>query len=213
MVNTKPSDNLAPLFDAPGVESHGSVGVAELVHWLAARPPEEFNVIQKLEQVVNAVGTFLLFVLMMFIFVDVVGRNVFNQPLVGGGELSELTLALVVFLLLPSVTLRREHLSVDLIEPVAGRYLNAVSHILTASIGTVFFGSVGWGMWLMAGQTASYQDTTPSLGIPIAPVLYVVTAMSAITALIFGWRLVRPSISRQNFQGKGPSGPKDQTTK
>ena len=60
------------------------------------------------------VGGLMLLVMMALTIVDVVGRYIFNSPLGGAGELTELILVSVIFMGLPAVTLEKEHTTVDL---------------------------------------------------------------------------------------------------
>lgn len=146
----------------------------------------------KLEKIVTGLGATLLFLLMIMTFADVVGRDFFNSPLSGGVELTEIVLALMVFVLLPSVSLGQEHITVDLIDPIAGKFLNALRNVLTSGIGIVFFGIVSWRMWILATRAAGYNDVTPSLRLPIAPVLFVVSVFAGVTALVYLYLLLRP---------------------
>ena len=71
--------------------------------------------------VVPALGTIaaaLMFCLMLLTCVDVVGRYFFNKPVTGGFELTEMLLAALIFAGLPLVTLRGDHITVDLFDPV-----------------------------------------------------------------------------------------------
>ena len=60
-------------------------------------------------------GGVLLMALMGMTVTDVIGRYIFNAPLRGATELTELLLAAVVFLGLPAVALADEHVTVDLV--------------------------------------------------------------------------------------------------
>ena len=60
-------------------------------------------------------GGVLLMALMGMTVTDVIGRYLFNAPLRGATELTELLLAAVVFLGLPAVALADEHVTVDLV--------------------------------------------------------------------------------------------------
>ena len=49
------------------------------------------------ERALKAVGTLSLLALMLIVFVDVAGRNLFNSPLLWGTEVMEVLLGLMVF--------------------------------------------------------------------------------------------------------------------
>ncbi|MCV0394911.1 MAG: TRAP transporter small permease [Rhizobiaceae bacterium] len=141
--------------------------------------------LKKIEKIIGVLAACLLFILMLFTFIDVIGRNVFNRPLVGASELTEVTLAAIIFLLLPSVAFRQEHIVVDLIDVIAGDLLNFVQRVLTALFGGAVFGITGWQLWVLGGKAAGYHDATPSLGIPLAPVLYGMSMLAFVTTVGF----------------------------
>lgn len=130
-------------------------------------------------------GAVLLFVLMAVTFVDVLGRNVINKPLTGASELTEVLLALIIFLMLPQVALRQQHIVIDLIDGVAGRIGRAVLDIFAALISAAMFGLIAMQLWVLGDKSAGYADATPSLGIPLAPVFYVLAVLAAINVLAF----------------------------
>ena len=66
---------------------------------------------QKIERFAANVSALLLFILMMLTLVDVAGRNLIRQPVPGASELTEILLALVIFLMLPRVALRCRRLA------------------------------------------------------------------------------------------------------
>jgi TRAP-type C4-dicarboxylate transport system permease small subunit len=138
-----------------------------------------------IEKTVNVVGASILVVLMLITFVDVIGRTLFNNPLNGAVELTELLLGMMVFLLLPSATLHQDHISVDIIDSFAGKILDAVRNILTSLIGVAFFSLIAWRMWEHAQRSSSYHETTNNLGIPIAPFVYGLSILSGLTAIMF----------------------------
>src|SRR5258707_10984481 len=69
-----------------------------------------------------AAAAVMLF-LMLLTCVDVVGRYFLNKPLTGGFELTEVLLASLIFAGLPLVTLRGDHITVDLFDPVTPDWL------------------------------------------------------------------------------------------
>ncbi|MEX0407461.1 TRAP transporter small permease [Aquibium sp. LZ166] len=145
----------------------------------------------RIEKVVGVMAAVFLFALMMVTFIDVIGRNVFDRPLVGASEVTEILLVCVVFLTLPSVAFRQAHIVVDLADAVSGPILRSVQKVLSALLGAAFFGGMSWRLWILGEKVAGYADTTPSLGIPLAPFIFGMSILSGITGLIcltFLWR-------------------------
>lgn len=140
-------------------------------------------------------GGVLLLGLMGLTVVDVIGRYLFNAPLVGATELTELLLAAVIFLGLPAVALAEEHVTVDLVTDRMPPRLQPWRLALAGLFSAVVLAVVTWRIWIYAGQIGSYGGATNSLRIPIAPLGYfcaVCTGLgAAITALVPLPRLFR----------------------
>lgn len=137
------------------------------------------------QRVVSFLAAVLMFALMMLTLADVVGRNLFNHPLRGATELTEIALVMLSFLLFPVVAYAGKHIVADVADVFESRVLDLIQHLLTAVLGSGFFGVVAWRLWTMAERAAGYGDTSVSLRIPMAPVFYVISVLAAITAVAF----------------------------
>lgn len=134
---------------------------------------------------VTTAAAVVVFALMLLTLFDVIGRNILNQPIRGATELTEIGLAILSFLLFPIVAIQQRHIVADIADVFQSRILDALQLVLTAGLGCGFFGLIAWRMWLMAARSARYHDVTASLGIGIAPVLYLVAVLAGFGALCF----------------------------
>lgn len=134
-------------------------------------------------RVLEAIGAVALLILMVTVFIDVVGRNLFNTPLPWGTELLEMVLALMIFAIYPLLALGFGHITVDLIQLPAS--LHKVQRVLSGAIGAVVFALITWCMVRQALRAASYGEATPLLGVPLSWVLGGIGAMAAISTLAF----------------------------
>jgi TRAP-type C4-dicarboxylate transport system permease small subunit len=139
------------------------------------------------------VAAAFLAAMMLLTVVDVLLRAFFGYPVRGMLELIELGLACTVFLGMPAVFLRKEHLVVDVIDQLTGP---AVVRLLDLAAALVSFGLLalmGWQMVPVARGMYEFGDVTSDLSIPRiyywVPVLLGVVG-SAAAALIFvlRWR-------------------------
>lgn len=137
-----------------------------------------------LEPLLGAIAGALLFCMMTLTFIDVVLRYLFNAPLKGGFEVTELMLVVLIFAALPLVSRREEHVVMDFLDRYIRlgfyRVLRALEHIVSAA---VMFG-MGWLMWQKAAKLAAYGDTSAVLRIELAPYVYAIALLIYITALI-----------------------------
>ena len=129
-------------------------------------------------------GAFLLFSMMVLTFIDVWGRYIFNAPVPGGFEITELMMATLIFAGLPLVTLNDEHISVDLIDQFFPRSLLRWRDALVGILCTVMVAVLSHRMWLKAQEQAEYGDMTAALYIPVAPVTYFMAVTSALTCVL-----------------------------
>ncbi len=138
----------------------------------------------------ETVGAAALFVLMVVVFVDVVGRNMFNRPLPWGTELLEVVLAVLIFALYPVLALRSAHITVDLVPIPPG--LRLPQRVLAGLVGAVLFGVIAFCTARQAIRSAGYGDASALLQIPTAWVLWGMCALSVVTTLGFLIAIVRP---------------------
>ncbi len=144
----------------------------------------------RIDAALGFAASVILFGLMLITFVDVVARYLFNFPLRGAFEISELLLLVLIFAGLPLVSHADEHVTMDFIdhmlpEPVL-RALERLVHGLCAAV--LFF--LAWLIWLKAGRIAAYGDTTDVLRILVAPFVYFMTAMIALTGVVHLFKIV-----------------------
>lgn len=137
-----------------------------------------------LDLAIRILAAALLMTMMALTVCDVLGRYLFNAPVRGATEVTELLLAAVIFIGLPAVTLDREHITVDLLTERLSSSLKGLLQALMAVISAGVLGVIAWRLWLVAAQVGSYNGTTPSLKIPLAPLGQFMAVMCALTALI-----------------------------
>ena len=129
----------------------------------------------------SAVGLFLM---MMLTAVDVIGRYLFNAPVNGGFELTEMMLAALIYCGLPLVSQRREHIVIDTFDtfmsPKVKRFLDVFAEIVCS----LTLGGIGYLIFRRAARVADYGDTTSVLKLPLAPVAYLMGTMIVIACLI-----------------------------
>ena len=136
-----------------------------------------------LERGLTVLGVASLLALVFIVFADVLGRNLFNSPLLWGTEAAEVLLALMVFVFYPLLARRDGHIVVDLI-PVPRR-LRVLQRALAGGVGALLFGIVAWCCARQALRSASYGDASAVLGLPTAWVLWGMAALAAVSALVF----------------------------
>jgi len=145
-----------------------------------------------LERVLGGVSATVLFLMMMITAVDVVGRYVFNKPLNGGFEVTEMMLAALIYCGLPLVSQRREHIVIDTFDPLMSRRVKRGLDVLAEIICSITLGGIGYLIFRRAARVAEYGDTTNVLKLPLAPVAYLMGTMIIVACLIHLLLIVVP---------------------
>jgi TRAP-type C4-dicarboxylate transport system permease small subunit len=134
----------------------------------------------------EAFGGLMLFLMMVITFLDVCGRYLAGRPFPGSTEIIQVLLALSVVTILPAITWHGMHISVGLFESgsAASRFERA-RRTAVAALGAMTFVALAWLLWGYAGQTATNRDVIGYLQLPVAPMVYAMAALSAVTASVF----------------------------
>src|SRR4249920_1348596 len=93
---------------------------------------------RRADAVLGIAASTILFLMMLLTFVDVVARYLFNFPLRGGFEITELMLLVLIFAGLPLVSHSDEHVTMDFIDRVLPAWLLRAwiraAHVVCAAI-------------------------------------------------------------------------------
>lgn len=125
----------------------------------------------------------VMFCLMALTCVDVFGRYFLNRPVWGGFELTEMLLAALIFAGLPLVSLRNDHVTVDLLDPVTPDWLFRIQHVVACAVGFACTGYLSWRLWLRAEHMDRAGETTAQLKLKLAYLTYSMSVLMALTAV------------------------------
>ena len=142
------------------------------------------------EDVLGVASSAILLGMMLLTFVDVVARYLFNRPVRGAFEVTELLLLVLIFAGLPLVSYADEHALMDFVDRLLGprgqRSLQGAVHALCAGV----MGLLAWLVWKKADRIWAYGDATDVLRIAYGPFVYFMAAMIGLTALIHLYKVV-----------------------
>ena len=162
-----------------------------------------------LDRLLGAAAAILLFGLMAITTVDVIGRYLLNWPLRGGFEITELLLLALIFAGLPLVSRADEHVTMDFIDAaLSARSRRLLRRLVDILCGLLIVG-LSYRVWLRADKIAGYGDTTDVLRIPVAPFVYFMAVMVAVTGIV---HLVKAFMAISDEQPKAFDPDKASTT-
>jgi TRAP-type C4-dicarboxylate transport system permease small subunit len=118
--------------------------------------------LEMLETGLNLLSATLLFFLMFYVTAEVAMRYLFNAPLPGHLEATQLLIAPAVFLALSWVQARRGHVGMDLLHarlPPRGR---ALLDCITLTVALLTFLTITWFSWESTLDAWEVDDVTPT---------------------------------------------------
>lgn len=137
-----------------------------------------------LDRALGAAAAVLLFGLMALTTVDVISRYLFNWPLRGAFEITELLLLTLIFAGLPLASRADEHVTLDFIDRALGEGGRRLLRRLVDLVCGLLILGLAWRVWIKAGKIAAYGDTTDVLRVPVVPFVVFMAVMVAITGLV-----------------------------
>jgi TRAP-type C4-dicarboxylate transport system permease small subunit len=153
---------------------------------------------RRVDAALGIAASILLFCLMLMTFADVVARYLFNRPIRGAFEITELLLLVLIFAGLPLVSHADEHVTMDFIDrmlpaPALTPLVRAVHGLVAA----VFF-FLGWQVLIKAARISQYGDTTDVLRIAVGPFVYFMAATILLSGLVHLFKVFVPGERRSS---------------
>ena len=121
-----------------------------------------------------------LFALMLLVTADVTGRYLFNKPLPAGYEMIQVLMGVLAFSSLPLISRSNEHIALGLFDHLFSGRVNRARLFLVHAFSGAVLGFMTWRLWVNAGKLLANHDATAVLQVPLAPICYFMTAMSAL---------------------------------
>ncbi|ATG48242.1 TRAP transporter small permease [Celeribacter ethanolicus] len=147
---------------------------------------------KRIENGLMGLAAFLLLALMAVTGIDVIGRYLFNAPLSGAFELTELLLGALVFVALPLVSRAGAHVEVDLLVSVVPRAVSRVMGRMAAIVSAVVLAFFAWRLAVLGITQVTDGARSVSMGVPLAPFAFL-GALTCLVAALFGlMREMRP---------------------
>ena len=139
-------------------------------------------------------GGVVLLGLMGLVAFDVVMRYVLRLPFLGAYEMTELAMALIVFLGLPYCAATRGHVAVDVFAPVLDRPALRWVNALLPLAGAALTAAMAWQSVVYALDSKSRGEATNMLRIDLFPFQLIAAASMALFSavlLVQAWKALR----------------------
>lgn len=140
--------------------------------------------------VLGAAAAGILLAMMLLTVVDVVARYVFNRPVRGAFEVTELMLVVLIFAGLPLVSFTGEHAVMDFIDRVLGpRAQRGLERLVQLACAAFLFLLTGL-MWRKADRIWAYRDATDVLRIVYGPFVYFMALALGLAGVIHLYKVL-----------------------
>ena len=143
------------------------------------------------DAILGGAASAILLAMMLLTVVDVVARYVFNRPLRGAFELTELMLVVLIFAGLPLVSYADEHAVMDFIDRLLHPgWRRALWRAVQAACAAFMF-LLAWLVWLKANRIWAYRDATDVLRIVYGPFVYFMAVMIGLAGVLHLYKAVK----------------------
>ena len=143
-------------------------------------------------------GVAALFIMMLLTAADVIGRYLFNKPVLGAFELTEFLVLILIFSFLAHAQAEKNHVSVDLLlgrlPKTWRRVIEFFNHAVCLALMALFV----WMTTLRAMELKEYAEASSNLGIPKYPFASFVVLGFAVLGLEYIRDLIRMSKVKKN---------------
>jgi len=145
-----------------------------------------------LDKILTPVSAYLAYVgsgvlggLVLMLMYSITARRLFNAPLKGSLEMTELALVLITFLILAYDSLEGEKMLVEIVVSLFPKRARVITAPIILSLATVMLAILSRQLVVQAIRVQNYGQTTPNLELPIYPFLYVAAFGTLLLTLVY----------------------------
>lgn len=148
-----------------------------------------------------------LFVMMMITVADIIGRSVFNSPILGSVEVTKIALAIMIVCAFPLIVRDEGHISVDLLDNFIPQWLVPWRQLSIHLMSVIAISLLTWQLYKYTLRAFRYGDVTEFLRIPLGYVLAVMAIMGAVSvfsSLLRVWHYAEMVLGRHSQESIKP---------
>lgn len=151
-----------------------------------------------LERYTLGICAIALLMLMIVGAADIVAGLVFGRYLAFKVDMSEVLLAVSVFLAWAVAQREDAHVRVDIFVTMAPAWFRRIGNVLTHLCGLLVFALLSYGAWQFASSSVAIMETSAAtLGFPIWPGKVLCAAGALLTLMIIAYQFIREFIPRR----------------
>jgi TRAP-type mannitol/chloroaromatic compound transport system permease small subunit len=164
------------------------------------------KLLQGLMMVLNAAGTAWIGVITVLISCDILGRVLFNSPIIGVPEIVKVSVVAIVWLQMSHTLKIGAHIRSDVVLSRLSPKGRAFVDLIASVLGAFVFGLLVYADWdtmIEAWRIGEFEGELP-VRVPTYPVRTIVLLGAALTSLqfiLFGWRSIRIIAGQADQEG------------
>jgi len=148
----------------------------------------------------NALGTAWIGVITVIVCADILGRLLFNYPLIGVPEIVKVSVVAIVWLQMAHTLKIGGHIRSDVILDRLSPRRKALVNVIAAALGVLVFGFLVYGGWpnmIEGWRIGEFEGELP-VRVPTYPVRTIMILGAALTCfefIVYGWRNLRVALT------------------
>ena len=158
-----------------------------------------------LARIAQGCAALVLLVLVALTCADVFGRYILAQPVNGKTELTRMLMAVLIALVLPVVTARKEHITIDLLDFLFTPRLQRLRDLIIDALAATGLLVLAWWVGFRALRLMSYGYLSDFLRLPLHPVAFFVAAMIGLAGLALAVRVALDALRADVLDDKAGS--------
>jgi TRAP-type C4-dicarboxylate transport system permease small subunit len=149
-----------------------------------------FGILQKVSKILNGIAAAALTFMMMVTVVDVLMRAG-GHTLMGPYEIVSLTLAVVIGLGIPQVSLDRANVYMEILLEKLSKRSKAIMNTATRVLCLILFVLIAYNLFAVAGELHASGEVSPTIKLPFYPVAYAVGVCCFLECFVFIFHIVK----------------------
>lgn len=152
------------------------------------------NILGIFSYVLSRLGCVALCLMMGLTVVDVVGRYVFNSPILGAFEITSFLVSILVFSFLGYAQSQKSHVTVDILVNTFPERTQSVVKLINYTIALFMMILISWKGFEKAMEAMESGDSPMNLPIPIHPFVFFLAFGCGIMCIEFIRDILRTSV-------------------
>lgn len=148
------------------------------------------NALKFITKILNAIGACALVFMMLLTVADVTMRAL-GHAIIGTYEIVGLSLALVIGITIPKVSIDRGHVYMEIVLDKVAKANKDILNVFTRLICITLFVLIGYNLFSVGNELRASGEVSPTIQLPAYPLAYAVGVCCYIECLVFLLQIIK----------------------